>query len=96
MNSIKAIQTDYFRSSRTIETVLVSNKTNERVYFVYNYEGYSFRVFDSQIKLLNFFQNSEENCNHFENEGDLDNFLTNIELNKIKENGAKYMFSSNY
>lgn len=44
MNSYTAIDVSYLRSDRTIETVLVTNAVTEKVFFVYNYEGYSFRV----------------------------------------------------
>ena len=56
MNTIKTIDTDYLRASRTIETILVSNAITEKVFFVYNYEGNSFRFFYSHLKLVNFFQ----------------------------------------
>ena len=55
MNYIKTLNTDYLRASRTIETVLVKSRKDETVVYVYNYEGYSFRVFNSTIKLINFF-----------------------------------------
>lgn len=80
MNNLNVIDTDYIRSSRTIETIIVSNDLVSKVLFVYNYEGYSFRVFDSHIKLINFFINQNENFEHFENEDDLDFFLANINL----------------
>ena len=81
MNTIRAIDTDYLRPSRTIDTILVSNADTEKVCFVYNYEGYSFRLFYSLLDLINFFQNDEvESDHHFETDEELDSFLLNFSL----------------
>lgn len=83
MNMVKAINTDYLRSSRTIETLLVSNDNSEQVFFVYNYEGYSFRLFCSLLNLIKFFQGDEsEDYYHFDTEKELDLFLSNMDLKK--------------
>lgn len=72
---------DYLRSSRTIETILVSNLVNEKVFFVYNYEGYSFRVFSSHSDLINFFQdNNLDSEFHFDTENELCLFLSKVDL----------------
>jgi hypothetical protein len=81
MNNFKAIEVDYLRPSRTIETILVSNDNLERIFFVYNYEGNYFRVFESIIDLINFFDENIESKIYFENESDLDNYLLNVKLN---------------
>lgn len=84
MNTFQIIDTDYIRSSRTIETILVRNNSNnkfQKVFFIYNYEGYSFRVFDSHSKLIDFFINQKESDIHFKNEKELDFFLANVNLN---------------
>ncbi len=81
MNTIRAINTDYLRPSRTIETLLVSSSNSEKVFFVYNYEGYSFRLFNSHLSLINFFKyNESESDYHFDTETELDLFLSNIDL----------------
>ncbi|MBS4001346.1 MAG: hypothetical protein KGZ71_12785 [Desulfobulbaceae bacterium] len=81
MNNIRILNTDYIPSSRTIETVLVSNENFERVFFIFDYEGYSFRLFDSILNLLNFFQDNEtESDFYFETEDQKDSFLMNFEL----------------
>lgn len=80
MNSFYAINVDYLRSSRTIETIVVSNKKLKKVFFVYNYEGYSFRVFDTTTSLLDFFDSRIESKYHFDSEYKLDKFLSTIEL----------------
>ena len=81
MNTIRAINTDYLRPSRTIETLLVSSSNSEKVFFVYNYEGYSFRLFNSHLSLINFFKyNESESDYRFDTETELDLFLSNIDL----------------
>lgn len=81
MNNIRTLNTDYILSSKTLETVLVSNENFERIFFLYNYEGYSFRLFDSLLNLLNFFQDNEtESDYYFETEEELDAFLVNFDL----------------
>lgn len=80
MNSFKAINTDYLRSSRTVETVLVSKGSLSKVFFIYNHEGNSFRVFENHLGLINFFQNRAESDFHFNTEKQLDDFLSEIKL----------------
>ena len=80
MNQLQTIKTEYLRSSRTIETVLVINRKLSEVFFVYNYEGNSFRVFESHLKLVNFFQDKCESDYHFSTENELDDFLSEFKL----------------
>ncbi len=82
MNSFKVIDTDYLRSSQTIETILVSNSSSKQVFFVYNYEGYSFRVFETILSLINFFQGKNESNIHFDTETELDNFFAKVVIRK--------------
>lgn len=77
MNTIQSLSTEYIIPSRTIETVLLSNGEKEKTCFIYNYEGYSYRFFETQLDLIRFFANPEfEPRIHFENEEDLDLYLT--------------------
>lgn len=85
MNTLLALNVDYLRPSRTIETILISNKISEKVVFVYNYEGNSFRVFDNVITLINFFESNLESKYHFNSEIELDKFLSTIELNNLNK-----------
>jgi len=81
MNTVRVISTDYLRPSRTIETVLVTSSRHEKVFYIYNYEGYSFRVFKSFLNMINFFQkNKVESDFHFETEKELDLFLLKFNL----------------
>ncbi len=80
MNNIQTINTAYIRTSRTIETVLVSKENLSKVFFIYNYEGYSFRVYENHLDLIHFFQNNIETDVHFNSEVELDNFLSEVKL----------------
>jgi hypothetical protein len=81
MNTINTFQTIYYkRSSRTIETVMVSNGNERKKIYVYNYEGYSFRVFETRKEVSNFFNLNIESKFHFNNEESLDNFLINLNI----------------
>lgn len=62
MNSVKQIDVSYLRSNRTVETILLtdlSNNSRQKIVYVYNYEGYHYRVFDSLIELTKFLNNNE-------------------------------------
>lgn len=80
MNTFKTINTDYLRPSRTIETVLVTRNNSSKVFFIYNYEGNSFRVFENHWDLINFFQNKVESSFHFSNEVEIDEYLSKVTL----------------
>ena len=80
MNSFNTISVDYLRPSRTIETVLVSNSDKEKLFFVYNYDGNSFRVFLSMSSIISFFAESSESDLHFESELTLDNYFENFQI----------------
>ena len=80
MNTFRTINVEYLRPSRTIETVIVSNKNSNKLFFVYNYEGNSFRVFANHLDLLGFFQNKNESDYHFSFENELDNFLSKVKI----------------
>ena len=80
MNEIQAVRTDYITASRTIETISVKSPTHQTVFFVYNYEGYSFRLFRSIIKLIEFFNGNAEADGHFGCEEGLDEYLSNIQV----------------
>ncbi len=82
MNTITPIATDYLRGSRTIETVLVAQERKEQVFFIYNFEGISFRVFNGQVALLQFFQNGTEPAIHYTSEAAVDAFLETVVLDQ--------------
>ena len=78
MNTFQAIHVEYLRPSRTIETVLVSKGRLSEVFFIYNYEGNHFRVFQNHLDLINFFQDKAECDFDFGTEEELDWFLANV------------------
>ncbi|WP_299382462.1 hypothetical protein [uncultured Lacinutrix sp.] len=80
MNNFETINTEYLRASRTIETVIVSNENSSTLFFIYNYEGISFRVFKTHIDLIHFFLNKSEGIIHFDNENAVDDFLSEVKL----------------
>ena len=80
MNNFIYCQTEYLRPSRTIETVYMSDGSNVRAFYIYNYEGYSFRVFESMVSLISFFESSVPEDYHFDTEEELDCFLESISL----------------
>ncbi|WP_452230918.1 hypothetical protein [Lacinutrix sp. MEBiC02404] len=80
MNNFETINTEYLRASRTIETVLVSNRTSSALFFIYNYEGISFRIFKTHIDLIKFFLNKSESYIHFDCENEVDDFLSEVKL----------------
>ncbi|WP_139956962.1 hypothetical protein [Flavicella sediminum] len=80
MNRIKTINTEYLRASRTIDIIEVSDKTTSTVFYIYNYEGYSFRVFTSHENLINFLLRKTESDVHFCTEHDLDEYLFGVKL----------------
>jgi hypothetical protein len=78
MNSYKAIDVYHMRPDRTIETIQVSDKKNEKVLYVYNYQGLFFRVFDDLLDLINFFRDAFEPKVFFEDEHQLENYLKRL------------------
>jgi hypothetical protein len=82
MNTFISINTEYLRSSRTIETVEVNNSKTKKIFYVYNYEGYSFRVFKNVIDLIGFFEVNSNEFLHFNTELELDNYFCKVNLSK--------------
>lgn len=80
MNTFEAIHVEYLRSSRTIETVLVLNKNLSQLFFIYNYEGYHFRVFTNHLDLINFFQDKAECDVELGTDEALDCFLARVKI----------------
>lgn len=81
MNRFQTINTQYLRPSRTVDTVLVSNSELKSVYFIYNYEGTSFRVFKNTLNLIDFFLGKCDSDFHFCTDNELDDFLLTVKIN---------------
>lgn len=72
---VECIHTEYLTPSRTIETIEVGVKDRLKTVYVYNYEGYSFRLFTTEDSLKDFFSIGKEPDIHFSEEEELDDFL---------------------
>ncbi|MDI1306254.1 MAG: hypothetical protein PSX42_15610 [bacterium] len=81
MNNYSQIEVSYLRPSRTVETILLENSSKKRIVYVYNYEGWHFRVFNNIIEVLDFFDDKFEPEISFEDEEELDKYLENLDLN---------------
>jgi hypothetical protein len=77
MNTILNSHTHYLRPSRTIETLLITNGKRQKTVYVYNYEGYHFRIFFSIQQITAFFDGHFEPPASFDDELSLDDFLCN-------------------
>ncbi len=75
INTINQLEVKYLRSSRTMEKIELSNNYKKSVCFVYNYEGYHFRLFGSETELNLFFKKGNEPKLSFDSEEGLDKFL---------------------
>jgi hypothetical protein len=80
MNSIKTIDTEYLRSDRTVDTILVNQGVLSKALWVYNFEGIHFRVFEKFLDVHNFLSNSFEAKYAFNSEKELDDFLLSFHL----------------
>jgi len=74
-NNINIIEIEYIRASRTIETIVVSDNQHEKLLYIYNYEGTSFRCFGSLLGLVQFFEEGKASGLYFDDETELDEFL---------------------
>jgi hypothetical protein len=83
MNTITAIDTEYLRANRSIDTVLLNNGSLFKTMWIYNFEGIHFRVFQNLLAVLNFLYHSHEPDNSFTSESELDDFLLNINLRQL-------------
>ena len=83
MNKYSAIDVSYLRPSRTLETILLENKKNKRILYVYNYEGVNYRVFNFIKDVLQFFNDEFEPEISFETEEELSSYLANLNIENI-------------
>lgn len=73
--SFQAVHVEYLTPSRTVETIEIRNKDLIKKLYVYNYEGYSFRMFENEEALHSFFAIGLEPELHFSTEQELDDYL---------------------
>jgi hypothetical protein len=85
MNNIKAIQVEYLKPNRTIETILITDRDDEKLsklIYVYNYEGVHFKVFNEIMELTSFLNGNHnyELLAEYSTDRGLDNFLERFKL----------------
>ncbi|MFC3414680.1 hypothetical protein [Algoriphagus hitonicola] len=101
MNKFVPISTEYLTPSRTLETLNLVQFEESKSVYLYNYEGTHFRVFESLVDLIRFFELGKETLYSFDLEEDLDEFLEqlpfnagkralNLKLNYMYRDGANY------
>ena len=88
MNKYTAIDVSYLRPSRTLETILLENGNEQKIIYVYNYEGVHFRVFNFISDIVHFFNNEFEPVINFDTEEELDSYLANLNLETISNASA--------
>jgi hypothetical protein len=83
MNHIQTIETQYIRyARRSLDTVEVKQSEKcMKTFWVYNYEGWHFRVFESLAKAEAFLDNESYECLiDFVCEKELDDYLLNYKI----------------
>lgn len=83
MNTYYAIDVDYIRPSRTIETILLDDGMKKAIVYVYNRDGLYFYFFKSILELIQYFDEKYECEIVFENEEELGEFLRELDLSNI-------------
>jgi hypothetical protein len=81
MLNIQTIYNEYIRyANRTIECVEIIKNQSVLHYWIYNYQGNHFRVFDSLLDVFAFLNNQCDNnwVADFDTEEELDSFLLSI------------------
>lgn len=70
---LETLHTEYLRASRTIDTIALSDEQGiQQLMYVYNYEGYSYRIFPDLSELLAFFEDGKEPELHFGSEEEIE------------------------
>ena len=84
MNTLKQISETYLRANRTIEQIRIFDGHVHKDFFIYNYEGIYFRIFETQ-------KEAESSANgsflkplvEFENNLLMEKFLCNFNLTSL-------------
>lgn len=83
MNKVECIETYYLLPSCTIETIKLSDGTNDTLCYLYNYGGVHFRFFENIIKFIDFWNGRTEPNYQFEKEEDCDKFFEEVNIIKL-------------
>lgn len=78
MNQVNQVSYLYLSPNKTIETLLISSDVKESIVFIYNYKGFSFRVFKSKESLDGFWKGLNDEDLHFSSEKNLDKWLESL------------------
>lgn len=85
MNKLTVIESIYVgKACRTCEVMAVTDADKVNVFYIYNYEGISFRVFKSLESFLNFRDGNSDEDWSFDTEEELVKFLERYELPLFK------------
>jgi hypothetical protein len=80
MNKIIQMGCEYLSPNRTVETISITNKRKNKMLYVYNFQGNSFRLFKNKGQLNNFFRGNKSKYKNFDNEDKLDKALKRIDI----------------
>jgi hypothetical protein len=87
LNIIDQIQTNYLRPNRTIETLLLWDEIDSnvaKVIYIYNYEGYHYRIFENVIELSNFLNNANfKLLSELSTDSEVYKYLSELNLNAL-------------
>lgn len=74
--SFRQVYVEYFRPNRTLETY--RNVETGHPFYVYNYEGIHYRLFQTKREKNNFFEKGIEPMLDFEIEESLDKYIEEV------------------
>ena len=81
-NDIEIIEDEYIRADRSIHSVRIKNKQNEKILVYYNDQGQYFKVYNSiEDCKASLYTNVDLEIIEFCSEDDLDEYLYNYDLN---------------
>ncbi|WP_020404563.1 hypothetical protein [Gracilimonas tropica] len=72
MNKVKQIGYSYIRSDISVETVQLTMDDKRKTFWVYNYQGISYRLFKSKKELNKFLKGQSSTHFSFDSEKELD------------------------
>ena len=77
MNNIRILKTIEIRASRTIEILLIYSKNWNSIFYIYNYEGIHYRLFNCKKEVRKFFNCEDASYLDFCDDESLDDYLLN-------------------
>ena len=80
MNTIEIIDEAEIRNNRTLHVIQRSIGNKKIVFYLYNYEGVHFRIFDNLAELVYFFKGDTSFHVDFEDENEIYEYIGNIDL----------------